>query len=144
MKRFIFLLSVILSSFGLVAQAGNPDQIVGVWRSPTNSLMIKIDKVGNHFQGRIVWLRTHQPNKPALDENNPDEHLQNMPLKGNKVIKELSFNSSEEVWEGGTFYHHIDGKLYNCRIALHSNNQIKITRFIQSRQDGVSETWTRQ
>ena len=144
MKRYVFLLSVLLVSFSLVVQAENPDQIVGVWKSPSDGLMVKIDKVGDHFQGRIVWISTKHANNPALDENNPDERLQKMPLKGNKIIQELSFNSTKTSWEGGTFYHHVEGKLYNCHISLHSGNQIRITRYIQNQQDGIVETWIRQ
>jgi len=144
MKRYVFLLSIVLSSCSLVAQAGDPDQIVGVWKSPTAGVMIKIDKVGNYFQGRIVWLNTADGNQFALDTNNPDERLKKMPLKGNKVIQELSFNSSKAVWEGGTFYKYEEGKLYNCQITLYSSDQIKITRYIHNQQDGVVETWMRQ
>lgn len=143
MKRYVFLLSIIFASFSLIAQAGDSEQIVGVWKSPSDGTMIKIDKVGNYFQGRIVWLNSSQTNQPVLDENNPDERLQKMPLKGNKVIQELSFNSSNAVWEGGTFYSHEEGKLYNCYIAVQSGDKIKITRYIQNQQDAVVETWVR-
>jgi len=144
MKRYFFLLSIILGSCSLIAQANDPDQIVGIWKSPSEGLMIKIDKVGSHFQGRIVWLNIAEKGQPALDENNPDEKLQKIPLKGNKVIQELSFNASEIVWEGGTFYNHEEGKLYNCHISLQSEDRIRITRYIQSHQDGIEETWIRQ
>jgi len=145
MKRYVFLLSFLLSSYSFLAtQTGNPDQIVGVWKSSNNGIMIKIDKVGDHFQGRIVWLEENAGNQPLLDEKNPDERLRKMPLKGNKVIQELTFNPSEVIWEGGTFYNYKEGRLYNCNISLQRSDQIKITRFTQNQQDGVTETWTRQ
>ena len=144
MKRYVFLFWIILSSIGVVAQAGNPDQILGVWKSTSQGLMVKIDKIGDQFQGRIVWLSAHQPDSPALDENNPNQRLQKMPLKGNKIIKELFFNADKKVWEGGTFYHHVDGKVYNCLISLHDSDKIKVTRFLKTHQDGVEETWLRQ
>ena len=144
MKRYIFLLSIVLISFSLAGQEGNPDQIVGVWKSASKGLMIKIDKIGDQFQGRIVWLSANQPDSPVLDKNNPNKQLQKMPLKGNKIIKDLSFNAEKMVWEGGTFYHHEDGKLYNCQISLHNSDRIKITRFLNTQQDAVGETWTRQ
>ena len=144
MKKYILLLSVIFCSLSLIAQAGDPHKILGVWKSSSQGLMIKIDKVGDHFQGRIVWLQTSGANQPALDINNPDEKLQKMPLKGNKVIKELSFNETKTAWEGGTFYHHEEGKLYNCHITLHSNDEIKITRYLHDQQEGIVETWERQ
>jgi len=144
MKKCFLFLSIAFSALSLIAQAGDPDQILGVWKSPSKGLMIKIDKVGNHFQGRIVWLQSSGPNQPVLDINNPDERLQKMPLKGNKVIQELSFNASGSIWEGGTFYHYEDGKLYNCHITAHDHDKIKITRYLQGQQDGIEETWVRQ
>ncbi|MCK5369713.1 MAG: DUF2147 domain-containing protein [Cyclobacteriaceae bacterium] len=141
-KRYFFLLAILCSSLSMVAQAGDPNQIVGIWKSPSNEFMIKIDKLGNQFQGRIIWLES-TGGQAELDENNPDERLQKIPLKGNKVIKELSFNVSESLWEGGTFYNHKEGKLYNCKITLHNNDQIKITKYVQNDSDGIVETWTR-
>ena len=143
MKRYIFLFSIFFSGLSFATQAGNADQIVGVWESPSGELMIKIDKVGNHFQGRIVWLETSGENQLALDEYNPEERLRKMPLKGNKIIQELSFNSSESLWDGGTFYNHKEGKLYNCKIILQSSDQIKITKYTQNNKTGIIETWTR-
>ncbi len=144
MKRYFFLLSIVLCSCGLAAQAENPDRILGVWKSSSEGLMIKIDKVGNNFQGRIVWLEPRQSNQPVLDDKNPDARLRNMPLKGNKIIKELKFNAAKSIWEGGTYYNHKEGKLYNCQISLQQRDKIRITKYIQDNQDGVVETWIRQ
>jgi uncharacterized protein (DUF2147 family) len=144
MKKFILLFSVVFSSVSLIAQAGDPHKILGIWKSPSRELMIKIDKVGDHFQGRIVWLQTSGANQPALDIHNPDERLQKMPLKGNKVIKDLSFNATKIAWEGGTFYHYEEGKLYNCQITLQSDDKIKITSYLHDQQEGIVETWERQ
>lgn len=143
MKRYIYLLSLFFSGFSVIAQAGNPDQIVGVWKSPDNKLMVKIDKVGNHFQGRIVWIDISNGDKHALDEKNPEERLKKIPLKGNKIIQQLSFDSSKAIWDGGTFYNYKEGKLYQCQISL-NGPQIKITRYAQNSQNGTVETWTRQ
>lgn len=144
MKRYAFLLSIILCGFSLHPQTGNENSIVGIWKSSSENVMIKIDKVGDYFQGRIVWLNENASNQPMLDVNNPDKHRQEIPLKGNMIIRELSFNSADIVWEGGTFYHHQEGKLYNCKIELHSPQKMKIKRYVQNPQNGVAETWVRQ
>lgn len=141
-KRYVFLLAILCSSLSLVAQAGDPNQIVGIWKSPSNEFIIKIDKLGDQFQGRIIWIES-TGSQAELDKNNPDERLQKIPLKGNKVIKELSFNVSESLWEGGTFYNHKEGKLYNCKITSHNSDQIKITKYVQNHSDGIVETWSR-
>lgn len=143
-KCILFYLLVLLSAFQLDAQSGDADQILGVWKSPTKSVMIKVDKIGEHFQGRIVWIQAAADIQPVLDINNPDERLKKMPLKGNKVIQELSFDPSKTVWEGGTFYNYEEGKLYNCHIVLQDADQLKITRYLQSPADAIVETWVRQ
>lgn len=143
MKRYIFLLLLFFSGFILVAQVSDPNQIIGVWKSPGNELMVKIDKVGNHYQGRIVWIEIANGNEPVLDVNNPEERLREIPLKGNKIIQKLSFDPSKFIWAGGTFYNYKEGKQYNCQISL-NGGQIKITNFSQNQQDSIVETWTRQ
>lgn len=144
MKRYVLLLSIFAIGLSLSAQTESPDIIVGVWKSSTNDLMIKIDKVGNHFQGRIVWLDATAESKQTYDENNPEERLRAMPLKGNKIIQEISFNPSASVWEGGKFYNYKEGKVYNCQIELLASDQIKINNFLKDHQDGITQTWVRQ
>lgn len=144
MKKYILIFSIVCSSFILAVQSGDSDQIVGVWKSSNNDLMIKIDKVGDQFQGRIVWLNATNNGQPALDEKNPEERLQKMPLKGNKIIRELSFDASNSVWDNGIYYNYKEGKLYNCRIIMQSNGQINIIRYDKNRQDSAIETWNRQ
>lgn len=142
MKRYIFLLLLFFSGFNLAAQAGSPGQIVGVWKSSNNKFMVKIDKVGNYFQGRIVWIEIAN-GEPVLDVNNPEERLQNIPLKGNKIIQHLSFDPSKSIWGGGTFYNYNEGKRYNCQISLRGNH-LNIIKYSQNSQEGIVETWTRQ
>ena len=143
MKKSLLFFFVLIGTFELDAQIGDEDHILGVWKSPNNSVMIKVDKMGNYYQGRIVWLQSADNVQPVLDTNNPEERLRKMPLKGNKVIQELSFDPSSFAWEGGTFYHHEEGKLYNCHIVLHDKDQLKITRFVNNRSEGIAEIWVR-
>ncbi len=142
MKRYIFLFILFFSVLGLSAQAVSPEQIVGVWKTPNNKLMVKIDKVGNHFQGRIVWIDIAQGNH-VLDVNNPEKRLQKLPLKGNKIIHHLSFDPSTSIWGGGTYYDYKEGKQYNCQISL-NGRQIKITKYLPNNQEEPIEIWTRQ
>ena len=144
MKRYTLFILILIYTATLGGQAGNADKIIGVWKSPDNSYMIKIDKIGDHFQGRIVWLDTQEQNQMKLDVNNPNEHLRNLPLKGNKILEDLSFSSDELKWVGGTFYNFMEGKIYNCQISLQSTNQIKILKYMRDQQEGKSETWTKQ
>ncbi len=144
MKRHYFLISIFYCSFLLTSNAEQPEQIIGVWKSSNEELIVKIDKVGNHFQGRIVWIESDDKDHFLLDEKNPVEHLTKMPLKGRKIIEELTFDPSASAWDGGTFYSYQDGKRYQCRINLNSDNQIQILRFLPNQQESIAEVWTRQ
>ncbi|NJN24663.1 MAG: DUF2147 domain-containing protein [Cyclobacteriaceae bacterium] len=145
MKRHIFFLSLLYSAFALDAVAEeNPDKIIGVWKSDADGLMVKIDKVGDHFQGRIVWIESGDDQGLVCDEKNPDKRLASMPLKGNKIIQELNFNAAESIWDGGTFYSYKEGKRYRCRIKLSNENQISIQKILKGNQATASEIWIRQ
>jgi uncharacterized protein (DUF2147 family) len=144
MKRYAFLLSIMISTAAVAAQAGDSDRIVGLWKSSNKQVMIKIDKVGDHFQGRIVWIGDSEQGGMLMDEKNPNQQLRNLPLKGNKIIQDLAFNPSSAHWEGGTFYNFSEGKNYNCLISMTTSDQIKITKYVQNQQDGSIESWTRQ
>lgn len=143
-KGLLFFLLIVLSTLELDAQEGDADKILGVWKSPSKSVMIKVDKIGKHFQGRIVWIQAAAEIQPVLDINNPDERLKKMPLKGTKVIQELSFDPSKTAWQGGTFYNYEEGKLYNCHVVLQDEDQLKITRYLKNPADAIVETWVRQ
>lgn len=144
MKRYSFIFIALISFAALASQAGDPGKIVGVWKSPDDSYLIKIDRVGDYIQGRIVWLSATGNEDILYDVNNPNEQLRSLPLKGNKVIQEMTFNKEEARWEGGTFYNHTEGKLYNCHISISPSDQLRITKYVQNQQEGKMETWTRK
>ena len=143
MKRYTILFLILSVVFILAVKAEEPENIIGVWRSSSEDLMIKIDKIGNHYQGRIIWVNGQNREDFVLDGNNPDEKLRKLPLKGSKIIQELSFNSKNSLWEGGTFYNHMEGKHYNCRIELTGINKITISKYLSSPAETTEETWVR-
>lgn len=144
MKSISYTILFFLIGLSINIKASNPDHIIGVWKSSSDQVMIKIDKIGDRFQGRIVWYKPSGEINTILDEKNPEERLRQIPLKGNKIIQELSFNPIKSTWEGGTFYNHKDGKKYLCLISLQNSGEIKIIKYMQNNENAISETWTRQ
>lgn len=126
------------------AQVVDANSIVGVWKSPDNSYMIKIDKIGDQFQGRIVWLAESGDQQILLDSRNPNEQLKKLPLKGNKIIKDLTFNDQDHIWDEGIFYNYKEGKTYRCQISIQSSDRIQILKFTENQQAAKPETWIRQ
>jgi uncharacterized protein (DUF2147 family) len=135
---------ILCLSLHVEAQVDDSNKIVGIWRIPGEDLLVKIDKIGSSYQGRIVWLKASLNEEAALDVHNPNEHLRNMPLKGNKILEELTFNPTNVSWEGGTYYSYAEGKLYNCRISLLAGGQMRVLKYTGKEEDGQVETWTRQ
>jgi len=129
MKYLFLSILLIPGSFQLIAQ--NSDDIVGIWKHPDGNSMIKIDRIGSAYQGRITWLAIASDSygKPLLDTNNPEPRMRNMPLKGIRVLRQLTYNQSKDAWENGTYYMFTEGKAYNCQIIMPDKQKIKIGRY---------------
>lgn len=127
------------------ANEGEEDKLVGVWQPSDGRSYIKIDKIGNKFYGRVVWLK--EPNdedgNPRVDINNPDESLRSTPLKGYRMMKDLVYNEEEALWEGGTIYDPKNGTTYNCKIVLTADDQIEVRGFVGTAVFGRTDVWTR-
>lgn len=120
--------SIIFAFFLIIkiAHAQNND-VLGLWKNNEQGYIVKISKVGNSLNGRIVWLKNEAgPNgDPVLDSNNPNEKMRRLPLKGNKILTDFTYNNSAEIWEGGTFYDFTKGKYYQSKIKM-QNEKIEL------------------
>lgn len=140
--------------FGLIAFAffsfafaggGDEDKLVGVWQPSDGRSYVKIDKIGNKFYGRVVWLKEPNDEKgnPRVDTNNPDESLRSTPLKGYRILKDFVYNEEEGIWEDGTIYDPKNGTTYNCKIELTEENQIEVRGYVGTAVFGRTDVWTR-
>lgn len=131
--------------FTITSYAGDPDKLVGIWKPSDGRSMIKIEKIGSKFYGRIVWLI--EPNdengKPRVDVNNPEESLRSTPLKGYRILKDFTYNDKDELWVDGTIYDPKNGSTYNCKIELKEDNVIEVRGFIGTEVFGRTDVWTR-
>lgn len=139
------LLFALFSSPALMAQSQDADKLVGVWQPSDGRSYLKIDKIGNKFYGRVVWLK--EPNEedgsPKLDKNNPDESLRSTPLKGYRVMKDLVYDEEVKLWLDGTIYDPKNGTTYNCKIELMDDNKIEVRGFVGTAVFGRTDVWTR-
>ena len=146
MKRatFVTVLTILLTlPFSLIADDG--DKLVGVWKPSEGNAMVKIDKIGNKYYGRIVWLQ--EPNdesgNPKTDVNNPDESLRDTPLKGYRILKDFVYDAEEGLWKDGTIYDPKNGSTYNCVIELKDDNTIEVRGYIGTKMFGRTDVWSR-
>lgn len=120
------------------------DGILGVWETGNGKARIKVDKVGDKYFGRIVWLR--EPNdetgKAKVDKNNPDEALRQKPLLGYSMLKDFQYKG-EKIWEEGTIYDPESGSTYSCTITMTDQNTLDVRGFIGVSLFGRTDVWKR-
>lgn len=137
------LFSILLTANVNTETAG--DKLIGVWQPSDGRSYIKIEKIGNKYFGRIVWLK--EPNdengNPRVDKNNPDESLRTTPLKGYRILKDFVYNEEEKIWDNGTIYDPKNGTTYNCKIELKEDNKIEVRGFVGTAMFGRTDVWTR-
>jgi uncharacterized protein (DUF2147 family) len=143
------LLLLVLSTFTLftnsISAQDQGDRIIGIWEPSNGKARVKVEKIGTRYYGKIVWLK--EPNdpetgKPKVDKNNSDANLQNVPLKGYRLLKDFNFKSGNE-WDGGTIYDPENGSTYDCVITMKDNNTLDIRGFIGISAFGRTDVWKR-
>jgi uncharacterized protein (DUF2147 family) len=143
MKNTFLLLAVFLFSY--FGQAQEADDIVGVWEPGHGKAKVKIDKIDNKYYGKIVWLK--EPNdpetgEPKVDKNNPDESMQNVPLRGYRILKDFVYQG-DGVWEEGTIYDPENGTTYDCVITMQEDDKLDIRGYVGVKTFGRTDTWRR-
>ena len=143
--KSMFFTGLIAILFSLPAFAQDADKLQGVWQPSDGRSMLKIDKIGSKFYGRVVWLKeaNDEDGNPRKDVNNPDEKLRSTPLKGYRVLKDFTYNSDEKIWDGGTIYDPKNGTTYNCKIEMKNDNQIEVRGYVGTEMFGRTDVWTR-
>lgn len=149
MKYSWFLLALaatfFLSSTAVVSAQDDGDAIIGVWEPSHGKARVKVDKIGEKYYGKIVWLR--EPNdeetgEPKTDRNNPDEALRSTPLRGYRILKDFVYKGDGE-WADGTIYDPENGNTYSCTIKLKDDNTMDIRGYIGVSAFGRTDVWKR-
>jgi len=138
----MFLLLPTLSSF-LQAQ-DDGDRLVGLWLPSNEKARVKIEKIGDKYYGRIVWLKEpkDEDGNEKVDKNNPDESLRTVKLLGYRLLKDFVYKGKNK-WEDGTIYDPENGSNYNCTIVLIDENTIDVRGYIGVSMFGRTDTWKR-
>jgi uncharacterized protein (DUF2147 family) len=153
MKNLKNTILMLFSTFALIVSTGfvyntsnsdEGDKLLGVWEPSHGKARVKINKVGNKYYGKIVWLR--EPNYPdgskKVDKNNPDSKMHTTPLLGYSILKDFEY-SGKKSWSNGTIYDPENGSTYNCTIKLTNDNTIEVRGYIGVSAIGRTDTWTR-
>ena len=146
MKSIRFFVTGILAIFLLpvMSQSYSADAILGKWLNEDKDAHIEVYIENGKYYGKIVWLKDpidEETGKPKVDDENPDENLQNRPIIGLVILKDFIFDGEKE-WEDGTIYDPKNGKTYSCYMKLDEEGILKIRGYIGISWIGRSSYWT--
>lgn len=146
MKKAGFVLALFIALFAVSsAIAQEADQLVGVWEPSHGKARVKIEKIGEKYYGKIVWLK--EPNdettgEPKTDKNNPDEALRENKLRGYRILKDFTYKGDGE-YADGTIYDPENGNTYSCTIKMTDENTLDIRGYIGVSAFGRTDVWKR-
>lgn len=145
LSKTLLLPFFFLFTFTLAAQSDEGDRLIGVWEPSHGKARVKVEKIGNKYFGKIVWLREPEDpetGQPKVDKNNPDAAMRSTPLRGYRLLKDFVYNGKGE-WSEGTIYDPENGTLYSCVITLTDENTMDIRGFIGVKALGRTDVWKR-
>lgn len=107
------------------------EAILGTWSPEDNAFQVKIEKIGNKYYGKLVWLNnpTGADGQPKKDELNPDPALRGTPFLGLRTLRDMEYLGNDS-WGNGTIYDPETGKTYDCKITLKDKNSANIRGFM--------------
>lgn len=144
-SQLIAVLLLLTSSLTAFRPQNNPDAVVGTWLNGTKRGHIQIYKKGDHYFGKLVWLKEATDpatGKPKTDVKNSQATMRSRPLVGLEVMKDFTFDGGK-VWADGHIYNPEDGKEYSCKLTLKNPNTLDVRGYIGISLLGKSQTWTR-
>lgn len=153
-RLYPFIVTIVftlLISLHAAASIGDGNAILGIWEVEDGSGRIEIQRCGEKYCGRIVWIR--EPNypadekggmagKPLLDRENPKRELRSRPQLGLRIMEGYTFRG-DNLWDNGTIYNTENGKTYRSSLSLLSPDQLKLRGFIGIPLFGGSTVWKR-
>lgn len=155
MKNMLFLSGLILAlalPTALKAQS-KADKAVGYYltfddETGKEKSQIRIYKASNgKYAGEIVWLKEPRDanGKEKLDKSNPEDKLKSRKLIGLQILKDFTYDASEDEWSGGTIYNPTSGKTYNSYMKL-EGKKMQVRGYIGKAWMGLGKTatWIRE
>jgi uncharacterized protein (DUF2147 family) len=141
----LLLLAMVVSGALTAQDDAKADQLIGIWEPSHGKAKVKVEKIGEKYYGKIVWLK--EPMDPEtkaakVDKNNPDEKMQNKPLRGYRILKDFQYTDDNE-WTEGTIYDPENGNTYSCIIKMTDENTLDIRGYIGVSVLGRTDVWKR-
>jgi uncharacterized protein (DUF2147 family) len=141
-SAMLFLTAI---AFNSTAQNYSADDLIGVWEPSHGKGRVKIEKIGDKYFGKVVWIREPldpETGEKKLDKNNPDPTLRKRKRLGLRVLQDFVSNG-KGYWDSGTIYDPETGTTYNCKITMKNKNTLDIRGFVGVSVFGRTDTWKR-
>ena len=100
------------------------DDIIGKYHLP-NKLDLEIYKVGNKYFGKIIALNGYEDGQ-TIDVKNPDDSMQNQPLVGMVILKDLEWDEDDKQWINGKMYGPEKGMVFNLKVTEMMEQKIEV------------------
>ena len=154
MKNLLFISGLILAmAMPTVLKAqSKADKVVGYYityddETGKEKSQIQIYKASNgKYIGKIVWLAEprYDDGKEKVDRNNPDDKLKSRKIIDLLMLKDFTYDASEDEWSGGSIYNPTSGKTYSSYMKL-EGNKLHVRGYIGKSWMGLGKTatWTR-
>lgn len=128
----------------LSVSATKPDDVVGNWRTRKGESVIRIERNGAAYGGRIFWLKEplRKDGKPKIDDKNPDAALRGRPILGLDLLRGFRFDG-QDSWIDGKIYDPRNGKDYSCTMKIDEHGDLAVRGFVGISLIGRTETWRR-
>jgi hypothetical protein len=132
---------VLVFPFLSVAQS----TVEGVWINGDGDGWIELTIADGELRGRIIGSPDDPLNeKPSrLDLENPDEALQNRPVRGLTILTGFRADGDGR-WTGGRVYDPNSGHTYRGTISMLDSDTLKLRGFIGISLFGRTEIWKRR
>ncbi len=107
-------------------QAAGEDAIAGTWLTENRDSKVRIERSGNAYSGKIVWLQEPEPNgKPLLDAKNSNTALRTRPILGLEILSSFT-PAADGSWQGGTIYSPRNGRSYSAQMSITPDGKLDI------------------
>lgn len=136
MKKILTTLFVFFGLFSLL-NAQDADRLAGQYYTEGKTGKVVIEKVGDKFNGTLVWTAT----EGLKDTKNPIASERGKLVAGKVILKDFVY-SGKNVWEKGTIYDPESGKTYSCKITLMPDGSLKVRGFVGIAAIGRTSVWT--
>ncbi len=146
MKKLLMITFLAVTSLvAATSQVTDPDKLLGTWIVEDGSARVKIEKIGNKYFGKTVWMK--EPNdengKPKVDVNNPDASLRNQPRIGLRIMKDFE-HEGKGIFKNGNIYDPKKGKTYCGKITMKDDDHLDLRGSICGfGMLGRTSSWTR-